>query len=323
MKIYFMKIGTYLFLTIAVMLASCTKEEVCEVQLSKVENTQVVKDLKNVNLELLSTLPASTRVWRRWSFKEKMQVVSADIGGAWGGGRIGARIGGWIGMGLGSPITGGVFGAAVGAIVGGAYGSWLASPGSRAVVESDNSISIEQACKILINDDMSINENVVCIKDPTIRRKLDMDYDLIVESKLDGSSLNIGKAHNLILSVMDGSVILKNEEQLLSDSSDIKEVLFNSKELIDSCKIVGTEASFGHLPTSDAMLSKVMELFNQVLGEYASGTNDVAFIIGKYIDIIEESNELTTDQKINIKSGLATALYSSEYWESRFEESIK
>lgn len=46
---------------------------------------------------------------------------------------------------------------------------------------------------------------------------------------------------------------------------------------------------------------------------YTSKTNDVAFIIGKYIDIIEKSNESTTEQIINTKSRLATVLYRSEY----------
>ena len=68
------------------------------------------------------------------------------------------------------------------------------------------------------------------------------------------------------------------------------------------------------------MLNRVMELFNQVLEEYASKTDDVAFIIGKYVDVIEDSNELTTEQKQSIKSGLATALYSFKYWETTWEE---
>ena len=56
---------------------------------------------------------------------------------------------------------------------------------------------------------------------------------------------------------------------------------------------------------------------------YTSKTNDVAFIIGKYIDIIEKSNESTTEQIINTKSRLATVLYRSEYWESKFKASTK
>jgi hypothetical protein len=302
-----------LLLTMIAIFASCSTEVTYEAQSPKVSNTKVVKKLQNVNLELMSTVPAETRGWRRWSLKQKMNVITADIGGAWGGGKIGGRIGGWVGMSCGNPITGCVFGASVGAIVGGAYGSWLASPGTRAIATPNNSLSIEKACKILMNDDMSINENAIKTTDRTINNKLDVDNRLLIESKLDDNSLNIGKVHNLILSVMDGTVILQNKD--LPDSSSIKEALFNSDKLIDSCKIAGTEASIGNLLTSDAMLSKIMELFNQVLEEYASKTDDVAFIVGKYVDIIENSQELTSEQKKSIKSGLATALYSSKYWE--------
>lgn len=317
-------IGPCMLLIIVAVLSSCSKELINESSSSKVYNTQVIKDLQNVNIELTtSTAPAETRGWRRWSLKQRMNVVTADIGGAWGGGKIGGRIGGWVGMGCGSPITGCVFGAAVGAIVGGAYGSWLASPGTRAITNSNNSISIEKACKILINDDMSINENSIKTTATTLNNKIDVDKELLVESKLDDSSLNIGKVHNLILSVMDGTIILQNKDETQTDSSNIKEALFNSKNLIDSCKAVGTEASIGHFSTSDAMLSKVMELFNQVLEEYATETDDVAFIIGKYVDVIDNSNELTSEQKKCIKSGLSTALYSSKYWESTSEEAIK
>jgi hypothetical protein len=316
-------ICTCLLLTIVIILASCSNEVTYQVQPPKVSNAQVIKKLQNVNLELISTVPAETRGWRRWSLKQRMNVITADIGGAWGGGKIGGRIGGWVGMGCGNPITGCVFGAAVGAIVGGAYGSWLASPGTRAISTTNNSISIEKACKILMNDDMSINESAIKITDRTINNKLDVDKKLLIESKLDDNSLNIGKVHNLILSVMDGTVVLQNKDQTQPDSSNIKEALFNSDKLIDSCKVAGTEASIGHFSTSDAMLSKVMELFNQVLEEYASKTDDVAFIVSKYVDVIENSNELTAEQKKSIKSGLATALYSSKYWELTSDESIK
>ena len=313
-------IGACLFLTIAIMLISCSNGDTYEIQSFKVENTQVITDLKNVNSELLSTVPSGTR----WTGKEKMQVVSADIGGAWGGGRIGGRAGGSIGMAFGNPITGAVFGAFLGGVIGGAYASWLAAPAEMVDI-ADNSQSIEGVCKILINDDMSINESAINrsalrAAESTTTNKLDVEEELIIESKLDENSLNIGKTHNIILSVMDGSVILQIEEQALLDSSNLKEALFNSEIFIDSCKAMGADASVGRLSTSDTILSKVMELFNQVLEEYALKTDDVAFIIGNYVDVIEESNELTTEQKQCIKSGLATALYSFKYWESTFEE---
>ena len=102
---------------------------------------------------------------------------------------------------------------------------------------------------------MSINENSIKTTATTLNNKIDVDKELLVESKLDDSSLNIGKVHNLILSVMDGTIILQNKAEIQTDSSNIKEALFNSKNLIDSCKAVGTEASIGHFSTSDAKQS--------------------------------------------------------------------
>lgn len=298
------------------LVSSCSNEDAYEFQSSAVENAQIITDLKNINSELLSTVPSSTTIRKglAWTGKEWANVVYADATGAWGGGKIGGEIGAAVGLGLGSPITGGVFGAALGAMIGGAGASWMASP---MVVVTDNPLSIEQVCRILVNDDLSINEGVVIIENPTTKIKLDVDEELIINSKLDENSLNIGKVHNLILSVMDGSVILQKEEQT---SSKLKDALFDSKEFIDSCKMIAENASVGRPLSSDKMLSEVMELFNQAFEGYVSEIDDVAFIIGRYMDVIEKTDELTTEQKTCIKSGFATALYSYKYWESRFKE---
>ncbi len=321
MKKMFNKIGTLLLLAVAVIAVSCSNEEMDDLNVSKVENKGVIKELENVNLELLSTVSSDeTRGWSRWTTKQRLQVVSADVTGAWAGGKIGGKIGGVVGTGLGSPITGGVFGAFIGAVVGGAYNSWLASPGTRAAINEDDFYSIGQACKIVVNDDFSINEKTIIVNNPTIYRKLDVDSSLLIMSRLDEKFLTVGRMHNIMLSVMDGSVVLNADEQ---KTSDIKEAIFNSKELMDSCKVIGTDASINNLTASDPLLSKVMELFNIVMEEYVSESDDVAFIISKYVEVIDKSEDLTDEQKTSIKSGLATALYSFEYWESEFDESAK
>lgn len=317
------KIGICIFLGLAVIFASCSKEDTYKILSSKVDNSQVISDLKKVNSELLSIAQPCTR---GWGDKDKIKVVTADVTGAWGGGKIGAEAGGVIGMAFGSPITGGIFGAFLGGVIGGAYASWMTAPVSMVPV-IDNSQSIEEACKILINDDMSINRIAIKFAElstlsraTTTTSKLHVDEELIIESKLDENSLNIGEAHNIILSVMDGSVILQTEDNALPDSFSLKEALFKSEAFVDECKMIGADASVGRFLTSDTMLSKVMELFNQVLEGYASKTDDVAFIIGKYVEVIERSNELSTEQAQSIKFGLATALYSFKYWEITFNE---
>lgn len=69
----------------------------------------------------------------------------------------------------------------------------------------------------------------------------------------------------------------------------------------------------------DPVLNKVMDLFSHIVEEYPSEVNDVAFLVGKYVEIIDRTNELSSEQKECIKSGLATALYSAQYWQSKLE----
>ena len=57
-----------------------------------------------------------------------------------------------------------------------------------------------------------------------------------------------------------------------------------------------------------------------VIEQYANDCVDVAFIIQKYIEVIDNSNELTPEDKKNIKYGLATALYSTNYWQHEYNK---
>ncbi len=60
----FNKIGTLLLLAVAVIAVSCSNEEMDDLNVSKVENKGVIKELENVNLELLSTVSSDeTRGW--------------------------------------------------------------------------------------------------------------------------------------------------------------------------------------------------------------------------------------------------------------------
>lgn len=316
---------------------SCSHEEVNDIQTANIEEAKVIIDLKNVNAELLANAPSETRGWSSWTTKEKAKVVSADVAGAVAGGKAGAWTGAKVGTFLGSPITGGVFGATIGAIVGGAWSSWINSPNEACEMAPigdentnlDDFDIISQSCRLLINDDLSINEEFVNssvepinYESKAIRKKMkvggngiDVNQDLIEQSKLDENSLVVGRMHNAMLSVLDGSIDIQSSTEIEGES-ELKRALFNSEELMNSCRNIKTDDS--NL-TSDKMLNKVMELFNQVLLEYPSKADDVAFIIGKYIDVIEQTTELTKDQKTHIKYGLSTALYSSIYWEQEFK----
>ena len=90
--------------------------------------------------------------------------------------------------------------------------------------------------------------------------------------------------------------------------------MLNSQEFMDSCRVVGIRAQHFELSSDDDLTAKIIILFNKVLEDYASKIDDVAFIIGKYMELIDSSIELTDEQKDSVRYGLATALYSSNYW---------
>lgn len=291
-------------------LQSCTIEAPHE---KIVDNHQpkIITDLERINNELLSTTSQGARGWNKWNKEEKTKVVISDMTGAYGGAIKGLSFGVKVGAGIGAPhLVGGGF-CALGALIGGAYASWIAAP-TRAT--NDDFKKIQDICKVIVKDDMTLNEKSVILRNNNANNKINITPTLLEETKLDTTSLNIAKMHNIILLSLDGSAILKDscENEKIEDKY-INEML-NSQEFMDSCRVVGIRAQHFELSSDDDLTAKIIILFNKVLEDYASKIDDVAFIIGKYMELIDSSIELTDEQKDSVRYGLATALYSSNYW---------
>lgn len=102
-----------------------------------------------------------------------------------------------------------------------------------------------------------------------------------------------------------------------------------SSKLISALEIVNQELmndtakvqtrSWGQGDGNDSNVDKILELFEDVLKQYPEESKDVAFIIGKYTEIIDQSDELTEEEKMVLKSTFATALCSSKYWEDNMQ----
>ncbi len=298
-------------------LFSCSNDVYNEKKNEKITQSKLITDLEKINQELLSTVPAKTRGWSRWNNEEKMKVVFADLVGAWQGGKAGLIYGAKAGLGIGAPhLVGGGF-CALGALVGGAWGSWMVAP-TRAVAYDDFE-RIQHSCKIIVAEDFSINSDAVIMAKENTYDKINVSPELLAETKLDERSLGIAKMHNLVLSTLDGSVVL-DETKLDTSENNLKNRILDNREFIDTCKVIGEMAQRGEFDMSDDLSAKIIFLFNKVIEDYASKTDDVAFIIGKYMEVIQNTTELTEDQKESIKCGLATGLYSSNYWENRYNE---
>lgn len=63
----------------------------------------------------------------------------------------------------------------------------------------------------------------------------------------------------------------------------------------------------------------VEQLFFEVYERYANDCDDVSFIINKYVEAIDASDELSPEEKTSLKYGFATALYSTNYWEKELK----
>lgn len=304
-------------LTVTCFLYSCSNEAYVE----KIEEANVIKDLEKVNKELLSTSQPTSRGWSKWNKEERAKVVCADLIGAWKGAKVGLSYGLKTGVAIGAPhLVGGGF-CALGALVGGAFSSWMAAP-TRAVV-CDDFQKIQNTCKVIVAEDFTINENVITKNNEYVDNKINISPALIEKTGLDEKSLCIAKMHNIVLSALDGSITIDDTTSTVSEAESIKNSILNDMEFMDTCRTIGLRIQNGELDLTDELSAKVINLFNEVMEYYASKTDDVAFIIGKYMEIIEKSVELTSEQKESIKCGLATGLYSSNYWENIYNENKK
>lgn len=330
----------YLFLFVAVaaigILTSCSQEESFVATQSETTKSQVLADLEALNLSIINDSQASNSLkkakknWNELTTAQKWKVVAADGFGALSGGKTGAERGTKMGKGLGSPITGGTFGAAVGAIAGGAWASWKAWPNvcscgtqqgipSRApsVSLSNNNgdfNTVLRATTLVVNSDLSVNNNSVTITDQDAVMNLNLSDGIIQKSNLDEISLHVGKIHNIILSVLDGSVVLNEDEQTVNDAV---ESFLADEDFTNSIESIAEMTINGECLDDNGIASQVFKLFEQILEEYSCYTDDIAFVIGKYNEIIDKTTELNEAEKKSLKCGLATALYSSKYWENK------
>lgn len=273
-----------------------------------IENAKIITHLKCVNDEILKNFKDT----RALTTKQKLNIAKADIAGAFAGYKIGAKIGTIVGVSTGTSIMGSAFGAFIGTVVGAGFSSWLEYPDTRSLRPVGNDCSvILNNCGSIVNEDFSLNESSIILKDENSNQKLFVNEADLISSNLSKRELLSGKIHNLLLMSMDGSVEISQTE----NNNPIISELIASKELLAECENLGMKINNGTYEESTTLESKVISLFNDIFQKYSSSTSDVAFIISKYVEAVDESSELTVEQKEAIKTALATAIFSFNYWD--------
>lgn len=277
---------------------------------TRYQDSELLTNLQNLNDSLLST---STRAWSR---KQFLNVACADISGGFSGGYVGAKIGSRIGLALGNPITGGAFGAVCGGIIWGAARSWMASPDTRAVEKKLKFEDLATICDATLDDDLNVSYSSIKEVTPIGTKKIELEPKILDDIKLDKEQLLVGKLHNVMLATLDGSLAVQKKDKITSDT--LVTLFVNSKEFEEEYnqQILNHQSSIDE----NSKASIAIKQFEDVFSKYSSDCNDVKFIINKYIDILNDSQELTSEEKDWIKKGLATALYSFNYWDIVYTE---
>lgn len=103
--------------------------------------------------------------------------------------------------------------------------------------------------------------------------------------------------------------LAENESSKLISALEI----VNQELMTDTTKV--QTRSWGQGDGNDSNVDKILELFEDVLEQYPEESKDVAFIIGKYTEIIDQSDELTKDEKMVLKPAFAAVLYSTKFWD--------
>lgn len=343
-------IGVYLLLLSCTLLSCSTESSFNQSLIDKSEST-IITRLKTVNAEIYAntSISPTSRGWNEWSNSKRAYVVTKDFIGAYVGGKAGARWGARIGAVSGQPITGSVFGAFLGGAISGGYSSWLARKeyqdledinnpsdevGEEDIEEIDEEEcfdSIANICKYLVINGVFIEdeneEEVDGVIDRMLTSGIQVEDEYIATSKLDRRSIIIGKMHNALLGSIDGRAANNTSTRRLSSNSggnndsdidpelQLQEDIANSVDFLADCKQTAYTVNDDNVDLAEDTPYNILSLFIEVLENYSTQSANVAFVIGKYTEIIDQSEELTDDEKRDLKASLATALYSSRYWE--------
>lgn len=263
--------------------------------------------------------------WWTWTRKQRLNVMFADYSGVSIGSKAGAAIGGVISGGRGAAA-----GRVVGAVACGVLASWAASPDYIESYQDSVYINVINATRLYLDENLYVREASINYLDGNIKKGVILADSIKNSIELPKKAQEIGFMHNVILASIDGSVTYKEtplpiEETILqtdiesfnSNEIDLSIQMVSSNEFKEKCKYFENrlELSKDELTINE----QAVLLFREVCNIYVNETSDVVFIVNKYKEIIEHSEELSTEDKECIYSALATAIYSYNYWSKIFE----
>lgn len=304
----------------SILLSSCAKEKQTMNHDTYAES-KMLSELKTLNDSIRVNYP-ETKSARGWF------VAASDVIGIHNGSSDGGTLGFWVGTVFGNPLAGKVIGTMVGGLLYGAAYSYIAyDRTSGNIMNVDdlynltvNSMIATQQLDILLSNKYQIiaedNNSLPANEDDELASAVDVPANFSdAEFVADG--------HNLILGDMlyndsqpISSVEISEEERSLALDILLSEDLKNKfKE--DFSKIFNSGISYETL--RDTKSAAAINLFLEVFELTADDLESVTEISNEYINIIEQAEELSDDEKMSVYSSLAVATYSTDFWINHFQ----
>lgn len=311
MKKIFFSVATAMILSAGWAMYSCSNDDELEIlQTPSAPETvdvapeqRLINGLQELNEQLLAERPELETRGRFWNWVVKNKITIVDA--------IGAVSGYFLCDGV--PLSGKAIGAAASYFCFGKVDTVLLpylKGGTRATTSdefSDLSNRLVDACGYADR-----------CKDSLPKDYLPVDVHLNFPEEYAGLPEEIAAHHNLILDILlNDSVDLSSEKYALSEEdlhvleSDVFINGFNymmpyfanmDLSFIDTTKL------------EYAVLKKFCELYE----EYSYESEDVNFIINKYIEYLESDGTLTKSEREAVYIGLAVAAYSNDYWNKMY-----
>lgn len=310
MEIFFKTKQVALFAILAVAFASCQSTDYATEEHNN-ESSPLLAALQSVNDSLYVQHPHDSR--GSSSTARFLSIASEDARGAYRIGKIGFSIGKRFG-----GSRGGLIGAAVGAVAGGAGYSYAAyNRRTRMSIAGDSVANNFGNMTIITSNHNRQNPPLDSIPEPGSSKN---PFGLKFSNKRS-HVLTWGRDHNYILRNLDEGVSLS---QLKTDSlTDVELAIASSDEIqgIYNHDIALIESGeFGIYESGDSKSEYVMNLFMEIYNTYPECQEDITTLVNKYAEVIENSDELTDDEKDIILGSLSVATYSFNYWEQNLSK---
>ena len=146
--------------------------------------------------------------------------------------------------------------------------------------------------------------DLIYLESEKVKSQVLLDSTLINMVGLDENSMKVGQYHNVMLSALEGNLA---DTEKISTKADLGSQEFPKFETVLEAEILYSGemcSAFNELYQTTEIVEEnlelpdvIMQMYSELMNQYVSGSEDIIYIINKYTECIDNSSELTADEK--------------------------